>query len=110
MILRGPSTGADFLRLRLTARYGPLWKLRKPERLQLEITRADGSRDLQSFVVEPNVSSEVWFYPWNQAELANYFAADESALAHRPAPGNHPSSPAGHATGLGFGEARLDRN
>ncbi len=73
-----PSDGADFLRLRLTARYGPLWKLRKPERLQLEITRADGSRDLQSFVVEPNVSSEVWFYPWNQADLANYFAADES--------------------------------
>ncbi len=40
-----PVDGADFLRLRLTARYGPLWKLRKPERLQLEITRADGSRD-----------------------------------------------------------------
>src|SRR5208337_1200042 len=56
-----PIDGADFLRLRLTARYSPLWKLCKPERQQLEITRADGSRDLQSFVVEPNLSSAVWF-------------------------------------------------
>jgi hypothetical protein len=72
-----PADGADFLRLHLTARYGPLWKLRKPEGLQLEITRADGSRDVQSFVVEPNVSSEIWFYPWNQADLGSYFDGDE---------------------------------
>jgi hypothetical protein len=69
--------GADFLRLRMTVHYDPLWKLRKPERLQLEITRADGSYDLKTFVVEPNVSSEVWFYPWNDTELAHYFDADE---------------------------------
>ncbi len=81
-----PADGADFLRLRLTVRYGALWKLRKPERLQLEIERADGSRDLQSFVVEPNVSSEVWFYPWNQADLARYFADDENRWRSSPRP------------------------
>ena len=81
-----PAGGADFLRLRLTARYGPLWKLRKPERLQLEITRADGSREVQSFVVEPNVSSEVWFYPWNQADLGHYFDGDESRWRASPRP------------------------
>jgi hypothetical protein len=81
-----PIDGADFLRLGLTVRYGPLWKLRKPERLQLEITRADGSRDLQSFVVEPNVSSEVWFYPWNQTDLAHYFDADERRWRTSPRP------------------------
>jgi hypothetical protein len=81
-----PVDGADFLRLRLTARYGPLWKLRKPERLQLEITRADGSRDVQSFVVAPNVSSEVWFYPWNQADLAHYFQADKNHWRNSPRP------------------------
>ena len=81
-----PIDGADFLRLRLTVRYGALWKLRKPERLQLEIERADGSRDLQSFVVEPNVSSEVWFYPWNQADLAHYFADDENRWRSSPRP------------------------
>ena len=81
-----PIEGADFLRLRLTVRYGPLWKLRKPERLHLEITRADGSRDLQSFVVDPNVSSEVWFYPWNQGNLARYFDADENLWRADPRP------------------------
>ena len=81
-----PIDGADFLRLRLTVHYGPLWKLRKPERLQLEITHADGSRDLQSFVVDPNVASEVWFYPWNQADLAQYFDADENRWRTGPRP------------------------
>jgi len=70
--------GADFLRLRLNVHYGLLWKLRKPGRLQLEITRADGSRDVRSFVVEPNVSSDVWFYPWDESGLAQYFDSDES--------------------------------
>ena len=70
--------GADFLRLRLNVHYGLLWKLRKPGRLQLEITRADGSRDVRSFVVEPNVSSDVWFYPWDEGALAQYFDSDAS--------------------------------
>jgi hypothetical protein len=69
--------GSDFIRLRLTVRYSLWWKLRKPERLQLEITRADGTRDLQWFVLQPNVSTEVWFYPWRGSDLPNYFYADE---------------------------------
>lgn len=73
-----PNADADFLRLRMKVRYGPLWKLRKPERLQLEITRADGSRSLRTFVIEPNVTSDVWFYPWDEADLMRYFDADES--------------------------------
>jgi hypothetical protein len=73
-----PADGADFLRLRLVVQYGPLWKLRKPERLRLQITRADGSEEMQSFVAEPNVPSDVWFYPWNEPDLTGYFAADES--------------------------------
>jgi len=81
-----PAEGADFLRLRLNVRYGPAWKLRKPERLQLEITRMDGSRELKPFVIEPNVSSEVWFYPWNDADLARYFDADEGRWRSTPRP------------------------
>ena len=69
---------ADFLRVRLTVHDSVLWKLRKPSRLQMEMQRADGSHDYYWFVVEPNVSSEVWFYPWNQPELARYFDADAS--------------------------------
>jgi len=82
-----PAGGADLLRLRMTIRYSPLWKLRKPEQLQLEITLADGSRSGRTFVVEPNVSTDVWFYPWNEADLSHYFDGDESRwrAPYRPA-------------------------
>jgi len=71
-----PTGGADFFCLRVTVRYSLWWKLRKPARLSLEIERADSSRDLKPFVVPPNVSSEVWFYPWDDADLAQYFDSD----------------------------------
>ena len=85
-----PAGGADFLRLRMKLRYSPLWKLRKPERLQLEITRADGSRSLRSFVLEPNVETDVWFYPWDEADLALFFDSHEETwrMSTRPAIAN----------------------
>ncbi len=79
-------TGADFLRLRLTVRYGFWWKVRKPENMQVEITRADGSSELRWFIVQPNVSSEIWLYPWSQDDLANYLDADESHWRTTPHP------------------------
>jgi hypothetical protein len=66
----------DFLRLRLKVRYSPWWKLRKPALLMLEVEHADGIYDSKAFLVEPNVSSEVWFYPGDEAELARYFNGD----------------------------------
>ena len=81
-----PAGGADFLRLRMKLRYSPLWKLRKPERLQLEITRADGSRSLRSFVLEPNVETDVWFYPWDEADLALFFDSHEETWRMSPRP------------------------
>ena len=100
-----PTGGADFLRLRITVRYSPLWKLRKPERLQLEITLADGSRSVRTFVVEPNVTTDVWFYPWNESDLARYFDVDESRWRAWVPSGSHRSSFADHAAGLVFAEA-----
>lgn len=76
--------GFDFIRLRMTVHYPSWWKMRKPERLQLEITRADGSGDLQWFILQPNVSSEVWFYPWNGADLAAYFKPDQAQWRSSP--------------------------
>ena len=73
-----PVVGADFLRLRLKLHYSFWWKLRKPASLVLEIERADSSYDRKPFIVEPNVSSEVWFYPWDDRELVQYFDADEN--------------------------------
>jgi hypothetical protein len=78
--------GADFLRLRLTVRYGLWWRLRKPENMQLEITHADGNRELRWFIVQPNASSEIWLYPWSPADLANYLDADESHWRTTPRP------------------------
>jgi hypothetical protein len=73
-----PSEDTDFLRLRITVHYSLWWKLRKPTRLVLEIERADSSDDQKSFLVQPNVPSEVWFYPWDDIDLAHYFDAEES--------------------------------
>ena len=78
--------GADFLRLRLTVRYGFWWKLRKPARLQLEITRADGSSELRWFIAQANVSTDVWFYPWSPPDLVHYLDADESRWRSTPRP------------------------
>jgi hypothetical protein len=71
-------SGADFLRLRMTVHSPLWWKLHKPERMELELVRADGSSEVQWFVVPPNVSSEIWFYPWSQSGLTQYFDADET--------------------------------
>ena len=91
--------GYDFIRLRIKVQYPFWWKLRKPERLQLEITRADGSRDLQWVVLPPNTSTEIWFYPWNAPELAAYFDAD---------PARWRSSPRSSITRLRFIATPLD--
>jgi hypothetical protein len=76
--------GSDFLRLRLTVRYPFWWKLRKPERMQLEITRADGSGELRWFIVQPNVARDVWFYPWSPPDLVHYLEADENRWRTTP--------------------------
>ena len=77
-------SNADFLRLRLTVRYSAFWKLRKPERMQVEFTRGDGSQTLQWFVLPPNVATEIWFYPWSAPDLVHYFDADESHWRPNP--------------------------
>ena len=72
-----PSQGADFLWLKVNVRYPMTWKLRKPQRLQMEISRSDGSRELRTFLAIPNLRSEVWIYPWDESRLTRYFESDE---------------------------------
>jgi hypothetical protein len=69
---------ADFLHLTLTVHYSPWWRLGKLQRLQLEVTRADSSRETLDVILPPNVATQVWLYPWKPAELARYFDASES--------------------------------
>jgi hypothetical protein len=77
---------ADFLRLRLTVRYSFSWKFRKPERMQLELNRADGSSELRSFILQPNFPMDVWFYPWSPPDLVRYLDADENHWRTTPRP------------------------
>jgi len=76
--LAWPVSGADFLRLRLTVHYSAWWKLRKPALLMLEIEHPDAIYETKAFLIEPNVSSEVWLYPGDETELVQYFSADEN--------------------------------
>jgi hypothetical protein len=70
---------ADFLRLTLTVHYPRWWHLCKLQQMQLEVARADGSRDALHLVLPPNVATQIWVYPWNPSDLAHYFDADETA-------------------------------
>jgi hypothetical protein len=76
--------GADFLKLRLMVGYAFWWRLLKPERMQLEITRADGTIEPRWFVLQPNVATDVWVYPWSPPELIHYFEANESLWRTTP--------------------------
>lgn len=74
----GTASRADFLRLTITVHYPPWWHLCKPQQMQLQVARADGSREALDLVLLPNMTSQVWIYPWNPAELANYFASNQA--------------------------------
>jgi hypothetical protein len=76
--IRWPSEGADFLKLRVRLNYPFWWRVRKPSKLTLRIFLADGSGRSLEFVVEPNRTSDVWIYPWDDRQLGSYFQANES--------------------------------
>lgn len=63
--LEWPAAGSDLLRVRFNIHYPFWWRVRKPSHTELVITRADGSRKVIPFVVPPNHSTDVWFYPWD---------------------------------------------
>lgn len=77
-VVTWPSAGADFVKLRLRVDCPPWWKLRKPSQLTLQMSFADGSQKSLQFVVEPNRTSDVWVYPWDDREMGRYFLPDES--------------------------------
>lgn len=98
--VRWPAAGADFLKLRIRVNYPPWWRLRKPSALILKIVLADGSEKALLFVAQPNQTTEIWVYPWEETQLAHYFSSDQSQWRpdQRPAP-----------VGLTFATAPFDR-
>ncbi len=73
-----PGEGADFLKLRLRVNYPPWWRLRKPSKLTLQMSFADGTVKSVEFVLQPNHASDVWIYPWDDKDMGKYFFSDES--------------------------------
>ncbi len=73
-----PKAGADFLKLRLQVKYPVWWRLRKPSKLALELSFADGTERSVRFVLQPNHASEVWIYPWDAEKMGGYFSGDET--------------------------------
>jgi hypothetical protein len=39
---------------------------------------------MRAFVIQPNAVSEVWFYPWDESGLANYFDHDQDRWRTTP--------------------------
>ncbi len=97
--------GVDFLRLRLIVRYGFWWKLRKPERMQLEITRTDGSSELRWFVLAAQRSYGRVVLSLEPARPGPLSRCGRKPLAHLAATVDHPASYSGNTARLGFGNA-----
>lgn len=80
--LHWPEAGADFLKLRVRMDYPIWWRLRKPSKLTLQLSFGDGTDKFVQFVVEPNRTSDIWIFPWNEREMGTYFS-DEEEKWHR---------------------------
>jgi hypothetical protein len=64
---------ADFLRLTMTMHYPMYWKLLKPAQVTIIVRLADGSEKQTKAVLRPNISNEVWVYPWGDEGLGGFF-------------------------------------
>ena len=84
--VRWPNSGADFLKLRLRLEYPWWWQLRKPSKLTLRIAFDDGTQKSIQFVVPPNHTTDVWFYPWDDRTTIGYFSANPALWRLGPRP------------------------
>ena len=71
-----PVAGADFLKVRVQVNYPVWWRVRKPSKLFIVISFADGTEKTVQFVLPPDHASEIWIYPWHSAEMGRYFSED----------------------------------
>lgn len=82
-----PAGGDDFLKLRVLANYPVWWRLRKPSKLAVLLSFADGTEKTSPFALEPNHPGEIWIHPWDDREMGHYFSGDEAQwrTENRPA-------------------------
>jgi hypothetical protein len=66
----------DFIRLELRFRYPIWWKLSKPSAVAVLLQLSDGSVREAHVVLPPNKDTELWIFPWEEADLSRYFLTD----------------------------------
>lgn len=69
---------ADFLRLTVQIHYPFWWHVLKPRHLLVTLGFADGTEKNVVAIAEPNRPANIWIYPWRDADLQNYFSADDT--------------------------------
>jgi hypothetical protein len=83
-----PAAGADwdFIKIDLQAEYPWWWKFGKPSGFVVGMHMENGEDKSIHVIVQPNHPYEVWLYPWENAQLANYFSpnAEEWRARARP--------------------------
>jgi hypothetical protein len=66
----------DFIRLELRLKYPIWWKLSKPSAVAVLLQLSDGSTKVAHVVLPPNTDTELWIFPWEEADLSRYFLPD----------------------------------
>ena len=76
----------DFIKINLRAEYPVWWKLLKPSIFVVWLHFDRGPDRSVPAIVQPDHPYDIWIYPWEQAELANYFSPNvqEWRVASRP--------------------------
>jgi len=90
----------DFLKVRLLVRYPIWWKLTKPSSLLVKVRHSDNTEKVLRAILPPNKQAELWIYPWDDAQLVNYFDSDEATWRK--------GRPRASVTGLQFTFERMD--
>ncbi len=92
-----PADGADFLKLRVRVDYPAWWRLRKPSAYVLQMSFADGSQKSIQFVLQPDHSTDIWVYPWEDETLGKLLLGRRVAMADTKSTGGDEPGASGHA-------------
>ena len=66
----------DFIRLEDRFKYPISWMLGKPAAVAVLLQLSDGSVKVAHVVLPPNRDTELWIFPWDEADLSRYFLPD----------------------------------
>ena len=65
----------DFIKIDVRVEYPMWWKLLRPSTLVAKLRFENGDEKTLEVIAQPNHADEIWLYPWEQAQLANYFSS-----------------------------------